>query len=174
MKISKRKLNMFGAIQSHSGLANDEKQLNKLKNKHTLAASLAQINRLDREEAAAKDEDEVQKRRQAYEGAIAKLASKEGDVSMITKLEIASILLVDYRIDVGSLSNKNDQKPALVARLVNAQRTSVQASVLVAGTSVAATIPTANTVITAAVDSDSASEAVVHGGHVHEHHFDDD
>jgi hypothetical protein len=33
MKIAKRKLNLYGAIQSHSGLlANDEKQLQKLKN----------------------------------------------------------------------------------------------------------------------------------------------
>jgi hypothetical protein len=41
--------------------------------------SLAQINQLDREEAATKAEDEVQKRRQAYDGAIAKLAGKGGD-----------------------------------------------------------------------------------------------
>jgi hypothetical protein len=53
---------------------------------------------------------------------------------------------------------------------------SSQASVLAAGTSMAATIPTANTVISAAtggVDSNSAGEAV-HGGRVHEHHFDED
>jgi hypothetical protein len=75
---------MFCAIQSHSGLANNEKQLNKLKNRHILAASAAQINQLDREEAA----DEVQKRRQAYDGAIAKLASKGGDVNKIYKRKL--------------------------------------------------------------------------------------
>jgi hypothetical protein len=175
MKIPKRKLNVFGTIQSHSGLANDEKQLKKLKNKHTMAASLAHISRLGKKEAAAKDEDEARKRRQAYDGAIAKLSIKEGDISMLSKLEIASILLVDYQIDVGSLNNKNNQKPALVARLVDAQRASGQTSVLAAATSVAATIPTVDTVIPAAMDSDSDREVdLVHGGHVLEHHFDED
>jgi hypothetical protein len=128
-KIAKCELNMFGAIQSHSGLAKNEKQLNKLKNKHILAASLAQINQLDREEASAKDEDEVQKRRQAYDGAIAKLASKGGDANKISKLEIASILLVDYLIDVGSLSNKNNQKPALGCCQVGQCSTRFRASI---------------------------------------------
>jgi hypothetical protein len=118
-----------------------------------------------------------QKRRQAHEGAIKKLASKGGDVRKITKLEIASILLVDYRIDVGSLSNKNNRKPALVARLlVDAKRACEQASLLAAGTSVVATIQSVNTVIAAAtrgVDSDSNGNAV-HGGHIHEHHFNED
>jgi hypothetical protein len=91
MKIAKRKLNVIFAIQSHSGLANNEKQVNKLKNKHTLAASLARINQLDREEVATKDEDEVKRRHQTHEGAIAKLASERRDASMITKLEIASM-----------------------------------------------------------------------------------
>jgi hypothetical protein len=75
MKITKCKLNMFGAIQSHSDLANNEQQLNKLKNRHILAALLAQVNQLDRVEVAAKkDEDEVQKWRQVHDGAIVKLA----------------------------------------------------------------------------------------------------
>jgi hypothetical protein len=70
----------------------------------------------------------TQKRRQAYDGAIAKLASEGGDVIKISTLEIASILLVDYLIDVGSWTNKNNQKPALDARSVNAERASKQAS----------------------------------------------
>jgi len=50
-----------------------------------------------------------------------------------------------------------------------------QTSVLAAATSVAAAIPTDNTIIrpNAAMDSDSDGEAV-HGGHVLEHHFNED
>jgi hypothetical protein len=95
---------------------------------------------------------------------------------MLTKIEIALILLVDYQIDVGSLSNKNNQKPTLVARLVNAQHASGQTSVLAAATSVASAIPTDNTIIrpNAAMDSDSDGEAVHGGGHVLEHHFNEE
>jgi hypothetical protein len=94
MKIAKRKLNMFGAIQSHSGLANNEKQLNKLKNRHILAASIAQINQLDWEEAAAKDEDEVQERRQADDGALQSLLVKEEMSIRIPSLKLHRFFLL--------------------------------------------------------------------------------
>jgi hypothetical protein len=94
LKIVKRKLNSLATIQSHSCMANDETQLQVLKNKYELAASLAEIDRKDKANQQAKKNQLLMEKRAKAPDAVAKLAAKGGDVSKLTKLEIVAILLI--------------------------------------------------------------------------------
>lgn len=114
MKLAKRKLDMFGNVNSHCGMANDEKKLNLLRNKLQLAASIAEVYRMDKADAQAKQHAERETKKTLAPAASAKLAEKQGDVSKLTKAEIAAILYVDYADDISLTKHK---KPELVKRL---------------------------------------------------------
>jgi hypothetical protein len=53
-KLVKQKLDMFRNVNLHSGMANDEKKLNLLRNKRQLAASIAEASRMDKADTQAK------------------------------------------------------------------------------------------------------------------------
>lgn len=168
MKIAKRKLNLYGAIQSHSGLANDEKQLQKLKNKTMLAALIAEIDQRDKNEANAKSEEELKNRCAVHSDAVVKLANNQGNVSKLTKIEIAAILLVGHSIDVGPMTRKANKKEALVARLEERIKASIDGSILATCTSAIDASGESHMDL----DSDSDGQAVP-GGHVQEHDYDE-
>jgi hypothetical protein len=65
----------------------------------------------------------------------AKLANNQGNVSKLTKIEIAAILLVGHSIDVGPMTRKANKKEALVARLEERIKASIDGSILTTGTS---------------------------------------
>jgi hypothetical protein len=114
MKLAKRKLDMFRNVNSHCGMANDEKKLNLLRNKLRLAASIAEVYRMDKADAQAKKHAERETKKTLAPAASAKLAEKQGDISKLTKAEIAAILDVDYADDISITKHK---KPELVKRL---------------------------------------------------------
>jgi hypothetical protein len=65
LKIAKRKLNSLATMQLHSCMANDETQLQVLKNKYELAASLTEIDWKDKtDQQAKKNQALVEKRAQ--------------------------------------------------------------------------------------------------------------
>jgi hypothetical protein len=92
-KIAKPKLDSLATIQSRSCMANDETQLQVLKNKYELAASLTEIDPRDKEDQQAKKNQALMEKRAKAPDVVAKLAAKGGDVSKVTKLEIVAILL---------------------------------------------------------------------------------
>jgi hypothetical protein len=114
MKLAKRKLDMFGNVNSHSGMANDEKKLNLLRNKLQLAASIAEVSRMDKADAQSKKNAEREVKKKLAPAASAKLAEKQGDVSKLTKAEIVAILYDEYGDDVCQTKHK---KHELVKRL---------------------------------------------------------
>jgi hypothetical protein len=95
-------------------MANDEKKLNLLRNKLQLAASIAEISRMDKADAQSKKNAEREVKKKLAPAASAKLAEKQGDVSKLTKAEIVAILYYDYGDDVCHTKHK---KPELVKRL---------------------------------------------------------
>jgi hypothetical protein len=114
-KLVKRKLDMFGNVNLHcSSMANDEKKLNLLRNKLQLAASIAEIYRMDKADAQAKKHAEREIKKTLAPAASVKLAEKQGDVSKLTKAEIVAIVYVDYVDDISLIKHK---KPELVKRL---------------------------------------------------------
>eukprot|EP00978_Attheya_sp_CCMP212_P031727 scaffold120920_cov35-Attheya_sp.AAC.1 len=115
MKIAKRKLSTFGAIQSHSGMANDERRLAQLRNKFELVASLAEINRLEKDNLEAKANSALMEKRTKAPAALAKLSTNNGKVKKLTKLEISALLLVHYSKDE---NDKSKSKPYLVDMLI--------------------------------------------------------
>jgi hypothetical protein len=58
-KLAKRKLDMFASIKSHSGVANDPKRLKRMQSQLEMAASLAEISRLDADQKARQKKDAV-------------------------------------------------------------------------------------------------------------------
>jgi hypothetical protein len=114
MKIAKRKLSTFGTIQSHSGMANDERRLGQLRNKFELVASLAEINRLEKANLEAKADGALMEKRNKAPMALAKLRTNNGEVNKLTKLEIAALLLVHYSKDE---NDKSKNKSYLVDML---------------------------------------------------------
>jgi hypothetical protein len=66
----------------------------------------------------AKNAD-TNKRSSDYYAAAAKLVDNGGDVIKLNKSEIATILLVEFGVDVGSLLKKRNQKGTLVKKLTS-------------------------------------------------------
>jgi hypothetical protein len=108
LKIAKRRLNSLATIQSHSCMANDETQLQVLKSKYELAASLAEIDRKDKADQQAKKNQALMEKRAKAPDAVAKLVAKGGDVSKLTKLEIVAILLVSYNMHEKDNTHKQE------------------------------------------------------------------
>jgi hypothetical protein len=114
MKIAQRKLNMFGAIQSHSCMANNEGALALLRNKTELVASLAEIHRLEKANQQAKTDDALKEKQRKAPAALEKLRANDDNINKLTKLEIAAVLLVHYSKDE---NEKIKKKPYLVDML---------------------------------------------------------
>lgn len=168
MKIAKRKLNSLATIQSYSCMANNETQLQVLKNKYELAASLAEIDRKDKAGQQAKKNQEIMAKRAKAPDAVAKLAAKGGDVSKLTKLEIVAILLVHYNTHENDNAQKKDY-------LVNLLQGCIQMQPGNLGISIANGL---NVMVTATAQSDEESVVAepqdVHPGHTHEHAFNEE
>jgi uncharacterized protein (DUF1501 family) len=169
MKIAKRKLNSLATIQSYSCMANDETQLQVLKNKYELAASLAEIDRKDKAGQQAKKNQEIMAKRAKAPDAVAKLAAKGGDVSKLTKLEIVAILLVHYDTHENDNAQKKDYLVNLLQGCIQIQPGNL--GILIANG--------LNVMVTAMMaQSEEESVAVipqdVHPGHTHEHAFNEE
>jgi hypothetical protein len=108
MKIVKCKLNALATIQSHSCTTNDETQLQVLKNKYELAASLAEIDQKDKEDQQAKKNQALMEKGAKAPDAVAKLAAKGGDVSKLSKLEIVAIFLISYNMHEKDNTHKKE------------------------------------------------------------------
>jgi hypothetical protein len=114
-KLAKRKLDMFASIKSHSGVANDPKRLKRMQSQLEMAASLAEISRLDADQKARQKKDAANAVRDLAPKAKEKLVEKNGDVGKLSKKEISAILLVEYAIDMPATSNT--KKGVLVKKL---------------------------------------------------------
>ena len=109
-KLVKKKLETFGDVNLHCSMENGEKNLNLLRNKLRLAASISEVYRVDKYDAQAKKHTERDTNKNTSPVASTKLAEKQGDVSNITKAKIAEILYVDYADNV-SLTNHKKIEP---------------------------------------------------------------
>jgi hypothetical protein len=80
-----------------------------------MAASLAEISRLDADQKARQKKDAANAVRDLAPKAKEKLVEKNGDVGKLSKKEISAILLVEYAIDMPATSNT--KKGVLVKKL---------------------------------------------------------
>ena len=88
-------------------MANDEQQLKKLKNKQVLVDSLAHIQQEEKKEADQKQLQELENFKEVYPKASKKLLLKlNNDMSKLTKVELVSILLIQYKTAVGKQAKK--------------------------------------------------------------------
>jgi uncharacterized protein (DUF1501 family) len=151
-------------------MANDETQLQVLKNKYELAASLAEIDRKDKAGQQAKKNQEIMAKRAKAPDAVVKLAaSKGGDDSKLTKLEIVAILLVHYDTHENDNAQKKDYLVNLLQGCIQMQPGNL--GILIANG--------LNVMVTAMMaQSEEESVAVipqdVHPGHTHEHAFNEE
>jgi len=106
-KLAKRKLDQHGSIKSHCAIVNDPKRLKSLKNQQQLAASIAQIQRLEEANKVKTQENNLLEMRNLAPKAMLKLANKGGDVNKLTIKEIAAVLLVSHGIEMLK-GKKND------------------------------------------------------------------
>jgi hypothetical protein len=90
----------LGYIKAHYVLANSEERLKQMKRQAELADSLAEINRVDKEESTKKKSNEVLMLTLAVPAAVKKYREKGYDASKLTKVELASLLIVVYFIDI--------------------------------------------------------------------------
>jgi len=128
-----------------------------------LANSLAEIRRLDQAEKDKKQNDLSAEQQALAPKARDKLVEKGGDVSKLTKKEIASILFVYYSVSVASGSLV--KKPELVEKLKEAIEKS--------GAPLEASAVASSAVSNAQIGHESDSDAS-DNGHAQEMHFDED
>ena len=108
-KISRRKLDALSYVKSQSGLVNNPERLKRLKDQLELAGSIEDI-------LASQEELETAKKQKLHEdmqnvvvAAEQKLNDKTGDVSKLTKMEIASILCIRFKKEVTPSKHKKDE-----------------------------------------------------------------
>ena len=84
-KLAARKLNMYGSINSHSGLGNSQEQLEKMRRHQQLAASLAEISRVGAEAKKKKKDYDTEALSAAGPASLFKLRGKaKGDLNVLT------------------------------------------------------------------------------------------
>jgi len=166
LKIAKRKINSLATIQSYSGMANDETRLQVLKNKYELAESLAEIERMDKADQQAKQNEALMEKRRKAPDAVAKLAAKGGDVSKLTKSEIVAILFVCYNKD----EKDNDHKKEY---LVNLLQGCIQTHPGNLGLTIQNEVVTPVALSPAHEESDAEHEGL-DPGHIHDPTFNED
>lgn len=166
LKIAKRKINSLATIQSYSGMANDETRLQVLKNKYELAESLAEIERMDKADQQAKQNEALMEKRRKAPDAVAKLAAKGGDVSKLTKSEIVAILFVCYNKD----EKDNDHKKEY---LVNLLQGCIQTHPGNLGLTIQNEVVTPVALSPAHEESDAEHEGL-NPGHIHDPTFNED
>jgi hypothetical protein len=163
LKIAKHKLNSLATIQSHSGMANDKRQLHVLKNKYKLTASLAEIDRQDKADQQAKKNPALMEKRTKARDAIAKLAAKGGKVSKLMKLEIVAIVFVYFNKDEKENTHKKEYLANLLQGCIQTHPGNLGQKIW-------------NEVVTPVAPSNineesNAKHEGVHPGHTHDHTF---
>jgi len=114
MRLAKRKLDSYGMVKAYSCLANDEKQLAKMKNQNQLAASTAHIAALEKAEASKKKQKKIDDLVVMATAAKNKLVAKKNDVSKLTQQEICSLLFSCYN---ETIEDASILKAVLVGKL---------------------------------------------------------
>jgi hypothetical protein len=109
----RRKLDNIGYVQSASGIQNDPKRIQQLRDRATLAASIEEVNTRRRHAADDKARVALDKLRAAAPMALAKLRKNQMVVDTLTIKELKSIALVYFRRD----KDVNGNKAAVVAIL---------------------------------------------------------
>lgn len=114
MKMAKRRLDSLGvSIKAHSCIANDPKRIKRLESAAQLAASLAEVARIAKDDKAAKKVEATNELHDAAPAALMKLRTKLNDVKKLTKKEICAIGLRYF----GSTLNESNPKPQLISSL---------------------------------------------------------
>jgi hypothetical protein len=130
MRLAKRKLDFLGTIKSHSGFVNDPVRLERYEKMLRLAKSIEEVKEIEENMKKTKELENKDELETFLEEALLKMKpeteavgssgkkkskKKKGDVSNLTKKEIASILLFKFNI-VMDHGSKN-KKELLVLRL---------------------------------------------------------
>ena len=98
LKVAKRKLDNLGYVKSFCGVMNSDERMNRMKNNFELAASLAEIDRMDQAEKADENVKIENECKDKASGALSKLRSKNDDVTKLTKLEMGALLFVAHNL----------------------------------------------------------------------------
>ena len=118
-KVAKKNLDMFGNINLHCGMVNDKKKLNLLRNKLQLAASIAEIYRMDKADVQSNNHVERNTKKNLAPAASVDLAEKKGGVSNITKAEIAETLYVEYADGIYLTKHKKPKLLKIIEENIN-------------------------------------------------------
>lgn len=119
--MSKRKLDALGNIRGQCAFANDPIRLKKLKSQLDLAASLEAISAAQLKAKQLKASKASSHLLEIAEAALAKLKSKGGDISKITKDEICSLALRFFGMKELKGSAKKDDLIAQLRGLLKEQ-----------------------------------------------------
>ena len=102
MKLAQRKLDNLGYINSHCGIQNDEKRMNRLKSQLQLTASLAEVKR----DATQNEEEAAKQARDDLQSIAPTAAKKYMDKKNVTKKDLCAILFAAFGVHIKETSHK--------------------------------------------------------------------
>ena len=114
IRAAQRKLDGVGNIKNHCAIVNDERALEKLKNKQMMIDGIAQIEEANRKASSNKVQQAKEDLEKIAPAAKAKLLEKKV-VNTLTKAQIIAVLSVYF----GRLADAKKLKPSLVMDLEN-------------------------------------------------------
>jgi hypothetical protein len=110
---TRRKMNSVGYVAGHCGVVNSEENMQRMREKLTMADSVAEISRLEAEDKELEKREKNKVHNEKAPAAAAKLEEKGCEVLKLTIKEIEALLFKVYNINMGGLKKKADYVKAL-------------------------------------------------------------